>query len=56
MSAKGADVLLELGAREAFVGDHDLAVAQEAFEQLGGDGSLGCVCRCEFEADRKPVG
>ena len=53
---RGRDVLLELGAGEAFVADHDLARFEYTFEQLGSDESLGRVGRGELEADREPVG
>ena len=45
------DVLLELGAGEAFVADHDLPVFEDALEQLGGDDPFGCVGRGELESD-----
>lgn len=54
-AAEGGDVLLELGAGEAFVADHDLAACEDAFEQLGGNGAFGCVGGGELEPDRKPV-
>ena len=49
-------MLLELGAGEAFVGDHGLAWLEHALEQLGGDDPLGRVGGGELEADRQPVG
>ena len=54
-ATEGGDLLLEVGAGEAFVGDHDLAACEEPLEQLGRDEPFGRVGRREFEADRQPV-
>src|SRR5438874_18716 len=55
-AAERGDELFEFAASEAFVADHDLAGLEYTLEQLGGHSTFGRVCRCEFEADRQPVG
>src|SRR4051794_21033310 len=46
----------ELGAGEAFIGDHGLSGLEHAFEQFGGDDPFGGVGGGELESDREPVG
>src|SRR4051812_41707080 len=55
-AAKGCDVVLELSAGEAFVGDHGLAWLEHALGHLGGQEPLGRVRGGELEPDRQPVG
>ena len=50
------DVLLELGAGEAFVGDHGLTWLEHALEQPSGHEPLGHMRGGELEPDRQPVG
>ena len=50
------DLLLERGAGEAFVGDHDLTAVEHALEQLCCQDTLGRVGWRELEADREPIG
>ena len=40
--------LLELGAGEAFVADHDLAWLKDTFEQFGGDNALRGARLCHL--------
>jgi hypothetical protein len=54
--AEGVHVLLEVGAGEALVADHDLAGFEDALEQFGGDDAFGRVRCRELEADGQPVG
>src|SRR5262245_12246456 len=55
LGAEGGDLLLELAAGEAFVGNHGLAGLEGTLEQLGGDNPFGRVRWGELEADRQPV-
>ena len=54
-AAERAHVLLEGGAGEALVADHDLAGFEDTLERLGGDEPFGRVRGGELEADREPV-
>jgi len=47
--------LLELGAGEVLVGDHDVAGDGDALEDLGGDDAFADVGGGQFPADRHPV-
>src|SRR3954447_13814253 len=53
--AKGGDVLLEVGAGEAFIGHDGVAMKVDAVEHLGRYDALGDVGGGELEADRHAV-
>lgn len=55
-AAERDHVGFELGAGEAFIGDHGLSGLEHAFEQFGGDDPFGGVGGGELESDREPVG
>src|ERR671922_216091 len=54
--AEAGDVLLELLAREALVGDDGIALQRDAFEHLGRDLALGRIGGRQPERDRHAVG
>src|SRR3954449_8876353 len=54
--AEAGNVVLELLAREALVGDHGVALQRDAFEHLRRDLALGRVGRRQLKGDRHAVG